>query len=136
MFSRLESVSQDRRSLSQLSHLTNQESGSPQYVSLLQQIVELSLDSEEDLVDIEYRSGGLRDLLKTGLGLFTRAVTKPRPSGAVLVYVLGGVSVGEVRWVEEYRQRTGRDLYLAGNCVLSHDKLVRKLLVNDNLFGV
>ena len=136
IFSRLESLCQDRRNLSQLGHLTNKESGTPQYTSLLQQIIELSLESEEDLVDVEYRSGGLRDLLKTGLGLFTRAVSKPRPAGCVLVYVVGGVSVEEVRWVEEYRRRTGRDVYLAGNCVLSHDKLARRLLVNDNLFGV
>ena len=139
IFARLESLSQERRTLSQLSQLTSKDSGSPQYISLLQQILDLSLDSQEDLVDIEYRSGGLRDLLKTGLGLFTRAVTKPRPGGGgggVLVYVVGGVSVREVRWVEEYRRRTGREVYLAGNCALSHNKLARKLLVNDNLFGV
>lgn len=81
------------------------------------------------------RSGGLRDLLKTGLGLFTRAVTKPRPTCPLLLYLVGGVTCAEVAWVEEYRARTGREVYLGSNCVLSHEKLARMMLINDNLFG-
>lgn len=134
LFARLESISQERLSLTQLSQLTSQESGSPQYTPLLEQLLHLCLDTQEDLVDVEYRSGGLRDLLKTGLGLFTRAVSKPRPAGAVLVYVVGGVTVEDCTWVEEYRRRTGREVYLGGNCLLNKQRLVQRLLENENMF--
>eukprot|EP00116_Pleurobrachia_bachei_P000362 sb/3460624/ len=87
VFDRLEALSRERSSFTQLSSLVSEEQS---YSSLVQQIISLSLDSTQDLVDVEYRSGGLRDLLKTGLGLFTRAVAKPRPVCPMLVYVVGG----------------------------------------------
>ena len=136
VFVRLESISQTRAPFSHLQNIGSRD-GTPNYTNILELIVKLCLDGDASLAaDVEYRSGGLRDLLKTGLGLFTRSVAKPRPVCPVLLYVVGGVSVGDVRWVEEYRQRTGRDVFLAGNCVLSHDKLAKMLLVNDNVFGV
>ena len=136
IFSRLESIAQTRSNFSYFRDIANN-NGIPTYTSILEQVLDLCLDQDASLgADIEYRSGGLRDLLKTGLGLFTRSVAKPRPLCPVLVYIVGGVGVGDIRWVEEYRQRTGRDVILGGNCVLSHHKLAEMLFINDNVFGV
>ena len=131
---RAKSLAKERSSMYQLASVFDERTAT--YKSILQRILYLTFESQDDIPDIEYRSGGLRDLLKTGLGLFTRAVTKPRPSGTVLLYVIGGVTLQEVDWIERYRSQTNRDVYLAGNCVLSHQKLLHKLFVADNAFGV
>lgn len=53
-----------------------------------------------EISDLEYKSAGFKDLIKTGFSLFVN-VSKPSPRDApvMLVWVVGGVTPGEVREV-------------------------------------
>ena len=57
--------------------------------------------SQSDSTDLEYKSAGLKDLIKSGFSLFVN-VSKPMPRDAavMLVVVIGGITPGEVKMVE------------------------------------
>ncbi|KAK7072848.1 Sec1 domain-containing protein 2 [Halocaridina rubra] len=57
---------------------------------------------QTDMVDLEYKSAGLKDLIKTGFSLFVN-VSKPVPRDApmMVVYVIGGITPGEVRLIRQ-----------------------------------
>ncbi|XP_018431457.1 PREDICTED: sec1 family domain-containing protein 2 [Nanorana parkeri] len=73
------------------------------YKPLLRQIIEeiFHPDRAEPL-DIEHISSGLTDLLKTGFSMFMK-VSRPHPgdSPLLILFVIGGVSVSEVRMVKD-----------------------------------
>ncbi|KAG0727468.1 Sec1 family domain-containing protein 2 [Chionoecetes opilio] len=54
--------------------------------------------TQGEVPDLEYKSAGLKDIIKTGFSLFVN-VSKPSPRDAplTLVWVVGGVTAGEVR---------------------------------------
>ncbi|CAH2300196.1 sec1 family domain-containing 2 [Pelobates cultripes] len=73
------------------------------YKPLLKQIVEEILHpSHAEPVDIEHMSSGLTDLLKTGISMFMK-VSRPHPGDAslLILFVIGGVTVSEVRMVKD-----------------------------------
>ena len=133
-YAKCEAIAKERNSQQNLGDLVGEVDGSPTYQSLLQNILTMCYDRTDVLHDIEYRSGGLTDLLKSGLGYFTRSVSKPRPSGTVILYIVGGVSLEEVKFVEDYRRDTGRDVYIGSNKLLNRNRLLEHVLINDNLF--
>ncbi|MPC26511.1 Sec1 family domain-containing protein 2 [Portunus trituberculatus] len=71
------------------------------YHSLLPRLVQDCLAAPQgEITDLEYKSAGFKDLIKTGFSLFVN-VSKPSPRDApvMLVWVVGGVSPGEVKEV-------------------------------------
>ncbi|XP_037803217.1 sec1 family domain-containing protein 2-like [Penaeus monodon] len=76
---------------------------------LLQKLVHDSLTAPQtEITDIEYRSAGFKDLIKTGFSLFVN-VSKPMPrdAPAIIVYVIGGVTAGEVREIKQRVEEVG-----------------------------
>ncbi|XP_072176928.1 sec1 family domain-containing protein 2-like [Diadema setosum] len=73
------------------------------FTPLVKQVMEAIFDpAKPDLVDIEYKSSGFRDLLKTGFRLFMN-VGKPRPSdhNLLLVFMVGGITCSEVKLIKD-----------------------------------
>ncbi|KAK3865275.1 hypothetical protein Pcinc_029107 [Petrolisthes cinctipes] len=73
-----------------------------EYQGLLRRLVRDCLTAPQgEITDLEYKSAGFKDLIKTGFRLFV-SVSKPMPRDAqtMLLYVIGGVSAGEVRELE------------------------------------
>ncbi|XP_053559948.1 sec1 family domain-containing protein 2 isoform X2 [Bombina bombina] len=73
------------------------------YKPLLKQIVEEIFHPDRtEPVDIEHMSSGLTDLLKTGFSMFMK-VSRPHPgdSSLLILFVIGGVTVSEVRMVKD-----------------------------------
>lgn len=71
--------------------------------SLLKELVKDCLIAPQaEMVDLEYKSAGLKDFIKTGFSLFVN-VSKPMPRDAplMLVLVLGGITPGEVKDIRE-----------------------------------
>ncbi|XP_077135886.1 sec1 family domain-containing protein 2 isoform X2 [Ranitomeya variabilis] len=73
------------------------------YKPLLKQIVEEIFHPDHtEPADIEHMSSGLTDLLKTGFSMFMK-VSRPHPgdSSLLILFVIGGVTVSEVRMVKD-----------------------------------
>ncbi|XP_062899218.1 sec1 family domain-containing protein 2 isoform X1 [Mobula hypostoma] len=73
------------------------------YKPLVKQILEEIFHPDRtDTVDIEYMSGGLTELLKTGFSMFMK-VSRPHPSDhpLLMVFLLGGVTISEVRMIRD-----------------------------------
>ncbi|KAM8938693.1 sec1 family domain-containing protein 2 isoform 1-T1 [Pelodytes ibericus] len=73
------------------------------YKPLLKQVVEEIFNpNHAEPVDIEHMSSGLTDLLKTGISMFMK-VSRPHPadSSLLILFVIGGVTVSEVRMVKD-----------------------------------
>ncbi|XP_075715835.1 sec1 family domain-containing protein 2 [Rhinoderma darwinii] len=73
------------------------------YKPLLKQIVEEIFHPDHtEPTDIEHMSSGLTDLLKTGFSMFMK-VSRPHPgdSSFLILFVIGGVTVSEVRMVKD-----------------------------------
>ncbi|XP_073501599.1 sec1 family domain-containing protein 2 [Phyllobates terribilis] len=73
------------------------------YKPLLKQVVEEIFHPDHtEPADIEHMSSGLTDLLKTGFSMFMK-VSRPHPgdSSLLILFVIGGVTVSEVRMVKD-----------------------------------
>ncbi|XP_069780766.1 sec1 family domain-containing protein 2 [Narcine bancroftii] len=73
------------------------------YKSLVKQILEeIFHPSRPDTVDIEYMSGGLTELLKTGFSMFMK-VSRPHPSDhpLLILFLVGGITISEVRMIKD-----------------------------------
>ncbi|KAH9488309.1 Sec1 domain-containing protein 2 [Bulinus truncatus] len=70
---------------------------------LLKLIIEKIVDpAKPDLSDIECKSGGLKDLLKSGFGFF-KSSSKPRPGDTplLILFVIGGLTASEVKQIRD-----------------------------------
>ncbi|KAG1667098.1 Sec1 family domain-containing protein 2 [Nymphon striatum] len=75
----------------------------PSHKPILQKLIQDIFDPEKpELIDVEYKSGGLGTMLKSGFSLFVN-VSKPRPNDnpLLLIYVIGGITAGEARQIKE-----------------------------------
>ncbi|XP_048381951.1 sec1 family domain-containing protein 2 [Stegostoma tigrinum] len=73
------------------------------YKPLVKQVIEEIFHPDRpDVVDIEYMSGGLTELLKTGFSMFMK-VSRPHPSDhpLLILFLVGGVTASEVRMIKE-----------------------------------
>ncbi|XP_059171977.1 sec1 family domain-containing protein 2-like isoform X2 [Physella acuta] len=105
--------------------------------SLARQILEKIVDpSKPDLSDIECKSGGLKDLLKSGFGFF-KGSGKPRPGDTplLLLFFIGGVTAGEVKQIKEVVDKAKPQFeVLVGATRLSNkDTTLESLFVADNI---
>ncbi|XP_057371018.1 sec1 family domain-containing protein 2-like isoform X1 [Daphnia carinata] len=106
--------------------------------SFLQQLVEDLFDpSLGDNPDLEHKSGGLKDLLKTGFSLFVN-VRKPKPvdNPIVILYVCGGIRPDEVKLIRDlFRQKSPshKVLIVSSHFISAHDTIhhiVKKTVSN------
>ncbi|XP_042214402.1 sec1 family domain-containing protein 2-like isoform X2 [Homarus americanus] len=84
-------------------HIPGDSAQPASYQSLLQKLVYDCLTAPQaEITDLEYKSAGFKDLIKTGFSLFVN-VSKPMPRDApiMLVYIIGGVTPGEVREIRQ-----------------------------------
>nr|XP_006819040.1 PREDICTED: sec1 family domain-containing protein 2-like [Saccoglossus kowalevskii] len=118
------------------------ESGSFQHAAsyrpLLKQIVdEIFNPNKPDLIDIEYKSSGLKDLLKSGFGLFMN-VNKPRPNNhpLLILYVIGGVTSSEIRMVKEAvaAHRSSIQVIIGSTSIIKPTDIIHQVFSQDNLF--
>ncbi|CAI9724301.1 family domain-containing 2-like [Octopus vulgaris] len=105
VWEKLKGLGDAREDLKQFSSIlkAGDESSPPHYKSILRQIVELVFDPNKvELVDVECKTGGLKDLLKTGFGLFMN-ISKPRPNDhpLLIIYVIGGITTTEVKQIKD-----------------------------------
>ncbi|GCB61679.1 hypothetical protein scyTo_0009383 [Scyliorhinus torazame] len=73
------------------------------YKPLVKQILEeIFRPDRADTLDIEYMSGGLTELLKTGFSMFMK-VSRPHPSDhpLLILFLVGGVTASEIRIIKE-----------------------------------
>ncbi|XP_046555578.1 sec1 family domain-containing protein 2-like [Haliotis rubra] len=99
---------------------------------LLKTIVEQIFSPDKpELVDLEFKSSGLKDFLKSGFGLFMN-VSKPRPSDhpLLLVFVVGGVTATEVKQVRDVVDKMKLDKQV----VIGSTKLLRGTDVLQSVF--
>ncbi|KAM4709484.1 sec1 family domain-containing protein 2 [Discoglossus pictus] len=105
IFSSLREIAKTRAHLKQLHsvHVPGSNIQQASYKPLLKQIVEeIYHPDHSEPVDIEHMSSGLTDLLKTGFSMFMK-VSRPHPadSSLLILFVIGGVTVSEVRMVKD-----------------------------------
>lgn len=105
--------------------------------SLVKQMVAAIFDSDKaDLVDIKMMSSGMKDMLKSGFGLF-RTVAKPRPSDhpLMILFIVGGVTSTEVKQIRDavnsYKPDT--QVLVGSTCLLTPSKAVHSVLSQNNV---
>ncbi|XP_037530316.1 sec1 family domain-containing protein 2 [Nematolebias whitei] len=105
MFRTLRGLSNTRDHLKQLRHIYTASDGVHQatYCPFLRQILqEVFHPDRPECPDIEYMSGGLTNLLKTGFSMFMK-VSRPHPGNNPLVFLflVGGVTPSEIRLIKD-----------------------------------
>ncbi|XP_052789980.1 sec1 family domain-containing protein 2-like [Mya arenaria] len=103
---------------------------------LIRQLVSAILDpGKPDLPDVENKSSGLKDMLKSGFGLF-RAVSKPRPSDHPLLILIfiGGVTCTEVKQVKDLvnQLKPGIQVVIGSTRLLTPQEAVMTVLGADS----
>ncbi|KAL9984416.1 hypothetical protein ACROYT_G006704 [Oculina patagonica] len=109
-----------------------------QYQPLVKQIIDGVFSPESpELPDIEFKSHGLKDLIKTGFSLFMN-VSKPRPNDhpLLVLFIVGGITCSEVHQIREalaaYHPNT--QLLIGSTRLLKCDDLFEEVFLQDNLF--
>ncbi|XP_069600580.1 sec1 family domain-containing protein 2 isoform X1 [Ranitomeya imitator] len=103
------------------------------YKPLLKQIVEEIFHPDHaEPTDIEHMSSGLTDLLKTGFSMFMK-VSRPHPgdSSLLMLFVIGGVTVSEVRMVKDLVSTLKPGIQV----VVLSTRLLKPLDIPDLLFA-
>ncbi|KAK1896461.1 Sec1 family domain containing protein 2 [Dissostichus eleginoides] len=105
MFDTLRGLSHARDHLKQLRSVYTASDGVHQatYRPFLRQILEEVFHPDRpECPDIDYMSGGLTDLLKTGFSMFMK-VSRPHPGDNPLLFLflVGGVTPAELRLIKE-----------------------------------
>jgi len=73
------------------------------YFPFLRQITDdIFNQARPELLDIEYKPMGLKDMFKTGFSMFmNKAKPHPCDNSAIVIFVIGGVTSSEVRLIKE-----------------------------------
>ncbi|XP_072016358.1 LOW QUALITY PROTEIN: sec1 family domain-containing protein 2-like, partial [Amphiura filiformis] len=139
LFQKLQSIGKARDNLQRYKSIFTMGSDvhPASYNSILKQLVDVIFDpAKPELVDIENKSAGLRDLIKTGFRLFMN-VSKPRPSDhpLVIIFVVGGVTPSEVRLVKEAvaAKSSTTQVVVGSTCLLRPEDVLRLGICQDNL---
>ncbi|XP_041370834.1 sec1 family domain-containing protein 2-like [Gigantopelta aegis] len=139
MWSKLEAVGSARNNLKQFREIVDPGGAlsPPSNKPLLKQIVEAILDpSKPELSDIEYKSSGFKDLLKSGFGLFM-SVSKPRPSDhpLLILYVVGGITSTEVKQIRDVINKTkpSTQVVIGSTRLLRPTNVLQGVFCQDNI---
>ncbi|XP_015778789.1 PREDICTED: sec1 family domain-containing protein 2-like [Acropora digitifera] len=90
-----------------------------------------------ELPDVEFKSHGLKDFIKTGFSLFMN-VSKPRPNNhpLLVLFIVGGITCSEVYQIREalaaYHPNT--QLLIGSTRLLKANDLFNQIFLQDNLF--
>jgi len=139
VFERLRGVARARSEQRQIrSLLVKNAAGQIEYKSMLSQLVQQIYDPERpELIDIEFRSHGLKDFIKTGFGLFMN-VAKPRPDDHNILYlfVIGGITFHEVKEIREAvkKLRPNAQVVIGSTRMLTPTDVLEQVLCSENLF--
>ncbi|XP_013412242.1 sec1 family domain-containing protein 2 [Lingula anatina] len=135
VFEKLRSLGACRDDLKQFRTVYNSGSLTSQasHVPVLKQVLqEIFNPAKPDLLDIEHKSSGLKDLLKSGFGLFMN-VSKPRPSNSplLILFIIGGVTASEVKLIKDTvtSYKTGTQV------IVGSTKLLKPSDVLDMMFS-
>ncbi|KAK3763174.1 hypothetical protein RRG08_035856 [Elysia crispata] len=139
LWERLEAIGSTREDLSQFSSILEPgDDISPAHARpLLVQVMESILDpARPELVDVECKSGGLGNLLKSGFGFF-KGSGKPRPGDAplLILFVIGGLTSGEVKQVKDMVDKAAPqfEVLLGSTRLPSITSTLESLFVQDNV---
>uniref|UniRef100_A0A4W3IIH3 Sec1 family domain containing 2 n=1 Tax=Callorhinchus milii TaxID=7868 RepID=A0A4W3IIH3_CALMI len=127
VFENLRGISRARSHMKQFRVLYNPGDDTHQatYKPLLRQVLEEILHPDRpEAVDIEYMSGGLTELLKTGFSMFMK-VSRPHPSDhpLLILFVVGGVTASEVRMIKELVSLHKPSCQGTGSCAVTRKPL-------------
>eukprot|EP00112_Aurelia_sp_Birch-Aquarium-sp1_P013412 Seg2846.1 transcript_id=Seg2846.1/GoldUCD/mRNA.D3Y31 product="Sec1 family domain-containing protein 2" protein_id=Seg2846.1/GoldUCD/D3Y31 len=139
IFERLRGIGRARKEQRQIKSLLYKGvGGQVQYKSMLSQLVQLIFDPDKpELADVEFRSHGLKDFIKTGFGLFMN-VSKPRPDDHNLLYlfVIGGITFNEVKQIRETVQhlKPSAQVVIGSTRIVTPTDILEQVLCSENLF--
>ncbi|XP_078266579.1 sec1 family domain-containing protein 2 [Rhinoraja longicauda] len=107
------------------------------YKPLVKQILEeIFHPNRPDTVDIEYMSGGLTELLKTGFSMFMK-VSRPHPSDhpLLILFLVGGVTISEVRVIKDLvsTYKPGCQVIVLSTRLLTPLDVTQLIFANDRL---
>lgn len=139
LWTRLDDIGSSRDSMQQFkSVLDPGDAVTPANVRpLLRQLVEKIVDpAKPDLPDVECKSGGLKDLLKSGFGFF-KSSGKPRPGDAplLILFVIGGVTAGEVKQIRDVidKAKPQFEVIIGATRLSSINSTLESIFVTDNI---
>ncbi|KAK3707203.1 hypothetical protein QZH41_019565 [Actinostola sp. cb2023] len=108
------------------------------YQPLVTQAMDAIFSADKpELIDIEFKSHGFKDYIKTGFSLFMN-VSKPRPNDlpVLVLFVIGGITCSEVQQIREalatYRSNT--QILIGSTQIIKPDDVFQKVFCQDNLF--
>ncbi|XP_031556995.1 sec1 family domain-containing protein 2-like [Actinia tenebrosa] len=108
------------------------------YNPLVKQIIDaIFSDDKPELIDIEFKSHGLKDYIKTGFSLFMN-VSKPRPNGLpfLVLFVIGGITCSEVQQIREAlaAHRCNIQVIIGSTQILKPGDIFQRVFCQENLF--
>ncbi|XP_034234218.1 sec1 family domain-containing protein 2-like [Thrips palmi] len=137
----LKAVSHTRRDLTKYKTLLKGqgESVPAEYTPLLQRIIRDIVDPSKPVIpDLSCRSAGLKDLLKSGFSILlnkqqTTVSQHPSEQPNLLFLVLGGITGGEIRfmqeaWAKSPQFKSGGSLLIASTRLMSPNDTLRAVL--------
>lgn len=135
IFTRLNSLRKARRNSSDTHLLV----AKGKYHGFLDQLMEhIFADDRHDVPDLYHHTGqGLGGLIKSGIGLFGVSVSKmhPRENPNLMVFVVGGITAGEVRRVRTLvEERSACHFSVGGTKLLSPREALHSLLSAEKLY--
>jgi len=139
VWEKLEAVGAERSGFQQFSSVLDPgDAMSPAHSQpLVRQLMEAVVDpAKPDLIDVECRSGGIKDLLKSGFGFF-KSAAKPRPGDAPLLvlFVIGGITASEVKQVRDILEKAKPDfqVLIGSSRLASQESTLKSVFINDNV---
>ncbi|KAI8779547.1 sec1 family domain-containing protein 2 [Biomphalaria glabrata] len=105
--------------------------------SLLRLVIEKIVDpAKPDLPDIECKSGGFKDLLKSGFGFF-KSSGKPRPgdSPLLILFVIGGLTASEVKQIRDVidKAKPSFEVLIGSTRLSSISSCLESIFISDNV---
>jgi len=102
---------------------------------LYQLLKDIYHPNKSEVAELNYHSGGLGAILRTGLGwLGSASKQHPRQNPWVIVFVLGGVTLAEVKQLQSVVEGTASKLTIAGTSILTPASSINLVFNNNPLF--
>ncbi|XP_048578515.1 sec1 family domain-containing protein 2 [Nematostella vectensis] len=139
-FEKLRGIAEARRELRQFGRVYQEATAikEPSYQPLVKQVIDAIFSAEKpELVDVEFKSHGIKDFIKTGFSLFMN-VSKPRPNDLPLLvfFIIGGVTCSEVKQIKEAvtSHHPNTQVIIGSTRILKSEDVFQQVFCQDNLF--
>ncbi|KAK3101790.1 hypothetical protein FSP39_006372 [Pinctada imbricata] len=140
VWEKLRAVGTARDSLVQLGSLLDEETAlSPSaYRPFFSKMIDLIFDpAKKELKDIEHKSSGLTDLLKSGFGFFRSVTSKPRPNDhpTLVIFVVGGMTSTEAKQIKDVlaSHETNTQVILGSTRLCNSSDIMNSVFCSDNI---